>query len=76
MPTANAEGPWSIRTYLTTRLAEAFATPPSGAIWPSACAVGARRKAAKNRYTHHDVGHQIASLAFAAAAQNATVALP
>ena len=27
------------------------------------------------RYTHHDVGHQISSLAFAAAAQNATVVL-
>jgi len=27
------------------------------------------------RYTHHDVGHQISSLAFAAAAQNASVVL-
>eukprot|EP00441_Pelagodinium_beii_P047986 CAMPEP_0197625138 /NCGR_PEP_ID=MMETSP1338-20131121/4575_1 /TAXON_ID=43686 ORGANISM="Pelagodinium beii, Strain RCC1491" /NCGR_SAMPLE_ID=MMETSP1338 /ASSEMBLY_ACC=CAM_ASM_000754 /LENGTH=686 /DNA_ID=CAMNT_0043195457 /DNA_START=95 /DNA_END=2155 /DNA_ORIENTATION=+ len=27
------------------------------------------------RYTHHDVGHQISSFAFAAAAQNATVVL-
>merc|ERR1719454_558554 len=27
------------------------------------------------RYTHHDVGHQISSLAFAAAAQNATIVL-
>ena len=27
------------------------------------------------RYTHHDVGHQISSFAFAAAAQNASVVL-
>ena len=49
MPTANAEDRLPIRRYLETRLAETFPTPPSDSIYPSAFAVGMRRKVAENR---------------------------